>query len=74
MEESTLTDIRAEGMSFAQERVTRDTVEETSTQLDEKGVHRPIKDGLEQDGLEHLSEDEKDEEKLIETGIQDDDT
>ena len=74
MEESTLTDIRADDMSFVPERVARDTVEETSTQLDEKGVHRPIKDGLEQDGLEHLSEDEKDEAKTIENGIQDDDT
>ena len=69
-----MTDIRADDMSFVPERVARDTVEETYTQLDEKGVHRPIKDGLEQNGLEHLSEDEKDEEKLIETGILDDDT
>ena len=36
-------------MSFEPERVAHVTVEEASTRLDEKGVHRPIKDGLEQD-------------------------
>ena len=74
MEESTLTDIRAEDMSFAQERITRDTVEETSTQPDERGVHRPIKDGLVQDGREHLSEDENGEAKTDGNGEQDIDT
>ena len=74
MEESTLTDIRDEDMPFAQERITRDTVEETSTQLDEQGVHRPIKDGLVQDGREHLSEDENGEAKTDGNGEQDIDT
>ena len=74
MEESALTDIRAEDMSLAQERITRDTVEETSTQLDEQGVHRPIKDGLVQDGREHLSEDENGEAKTDGNDEQDNDT
>ena len=41
-----------------QSTASEDAVEETSRQLDERGIHRPIKDGLENDGKDTLSDDD----------------
>ena len=71
VEESTMTVTRVEDMSSAHEGATGDTVEDTSKQLDEKGVHRPINDDLVQDGYEHLPENENWETKTDENEVQD---
>ena len=66
-----MTDTRVEDMSSAHRCATGDTVEDTSTQLDKKGVHRLRKDDLVQDGYAHLPEDENWETKTDENKVQD---
>ena len=71
VEGSTMTDTRVEDMSSAHECATGETVEDTSAQLDGKGVHRPIKDDLVQDGYEHRPGNENRETKTDENKVQD---
>ena len=49
---------KAAGDLFVQEcQTTEQEIENISNRLDEKGVHLPIKDGLEYDGEDNLSDD-----------------
>ena len=71
VEGSTRTDTRVEDTSSAHEGATGDTFEDTSALLDGKGVHRPTKDDLVQDGYEHLPGNEFWETKTDENKVQD---
>ena len=55
-----MADIRLEDLEFAEENQSRQEIDWVSTNLDEKGIHRPIKDGLGDDGRGTLSEEEAD--------------
>ena len=52
-------DIGTHDMQFGTEKVSRTEIDEVSERLDERGVHRPIKEGLEDDGADDLTDDER---------------